>query len=150
MMDQFADLLGLEDLTPDDLQRSPSEKKIQNDALVGITALPETMAWRHNTGQAWQGRAVDVPVGHTIRVTPGMKILADARPVKFGLEGSADVIGATRRKPLAVELKTATGPQRTAQLLFERAWTKVGGIYILARSADEAIERTRKAAQNGT
>jgi hypothetical protein len=74
-----------------------------------------------------------------------MVILRDARPVKFGLEGSGDIIGAASGRPLAVEMKTAEGQQRRAQIMFEQAWVKVGGIYILARSAGEALDKVRSA-----
>jgi hypothetical protein len=36
-------------------------------------------------------------------------------------------------------MKAENGRQRESQILFERAWVKVGGIYILARSAEEAV-----------
>ena len=117
-----------------------SEHAEQNDALIGITALSDTFAYRQHTGQAWQGRPINAEAGDTIRVTPGMKILADARPVRFGLEGAGDIVGHRRGKAFQVEMKTLTGPQREAQIAFGEVWEKRGGIYILARSAQAAIE----------
>lgn len=123
---------------------SRSEKAELNDALMGLSALSDTLVYRQNTGQAWQGRPVDAPVGDYVRVTPGMKILTDARPVKFGLEGAADITGQRKGKALQVEMKTLTGRQREAQVNFERAWVQRGGIYVLARSADEAVDAVKR------
>lgn len=134
-MSDFDDLLG-----PD----TRSEHAILNDVLVGVTALSDTVAYRQNTGTAWQGRPVDVPPGEYVRVTPGMKILAEARPIEFGFPGAGDVVGQRRGKAFQIETKTATGSQRTTQETFERLWTKRGGIYILARDVDQCLTRLRK------
>lgn len=116
-----------------------SEKAIVNETLVALSAMPEAIVWRHNTGQAWQGKRLDTTPGQTIVVRPGMVVLADARPVKFGLEGSGDVIGCIQGIPVAVEDKTLTGRQGKAQERFQAAWERAGGLYVLARSAAEAI-----------
>lgn len=117
---------------------SRSEKAEQNDALMQLSALDGSLFYRNNTGQGWQGIPVDKPAGDYVRVEPGMKILRDARPIRFGLEGSGDIMGAYAGKPVAVEMKSATGRQREMQRYFEQAWVKAGGIYVLARSAKEA------------
>lgn len=116
-----------------------SERRVLAETLVALSAMPQTLIWRHNTGQGWQGRRVEGKPGSTVRLEHGMVILRNARPVKFGLEGSADIIGAHAGRPLAVEMKAENGRQRESQILFERAWVRVGGIYILARSAEEAV-----------
>lgn len=118
-----------------------SEKRVLAETLIDLSAMPETLLWRNNTGQAWQGRRVEGRTGSAVRLEPGMVVLRNARPVRFGLEGSGDIIGVTRGRPLAVETKTESGKQREAQIIFERAWVKCGGIYVLARSAAEARER---------
>ena len=121
-----------------------SEKKILNDILCAGTALPETMLYRQNTGTTWQGKALDIPVGEYVRVTPGMRILVDARPISFGLPGAGDALGSTKGRPLQIETKTLTGRQREVQASFERAWRKAGGIYILARSVDEFLTKLKE------
>lgn len=117
-----------------------SEKAILNDTLVQVSALPETCIWRHNTGTAWQGQRMKFYPGTAIPVPPGVVVLKEARPITFGLPGSADVIGAHRGRPLAVETKTERGPQREAQKRFEAAWVKAGGVYLLVRSPEEALQ----------
>lgn len=123
---------------------SRSEKSEQNDALTRLTALDSALFYRQNTGTAWQGKPVRAAVGDYIKVLPGMKILMDARPISFGLEGAGDIVGQRRGKPVQIEMKTITGPQRTAQIRFQQAWEQRGGIYVLARSAQEAVSRVRE------
>lgn len=122
-----------------------SEKAIQNDVLVKVTALPETMAWRNNSGEAWQGKRARFYPGTDIPVPPGTVVLVDARPVSFGLTGSADIIGATAGRPLAIEVKDATGRQSEEQIRFQVAWEKVGGLYLLVRDPDDAARRVAEA-----
>lgn len=72
-----------------------------------------------------------------------MVILRDARPTKFGLNGSGDIIGCIRGRAVAVETKTESGRQRPTQEIFERQWTRAGGLYVLARTAEEAVDRVQ-------
>lgn len=118
-----------------------SEKAILNETLVAVSALPETLVYRNNTGQAWQGRRLSARVGQTVVVRPGMTILQDARPINFGLEGSGDIMGAHRARPLAIEAKDEGGGQSAVQVAFQRAWERVGGIYLLVKSAEEALKK---------
>lgn len=116
-----------------------SEKAELNDTLVELSALPETMVYRQNTGMFWQGTLLDATPGQHVKVEPGMVILRGARPVRAGLPGSGDIVGSRRGRALQVEMKNLTGRQREIQQNFERAWIKAGGIYILARTAAEAV-----------
>ena len=117
-----------------------SEKAIQNDTLVELSALEGGMFWRNNTGQGWVGKRVEARVGSTIKVTQDMVILTAARPITFGLPGSADILGAYRGVPCAVEIKAANGRQSQQQKAFETVWTRAGGLYVLARSPAEAVD----------
>lgn len=119
---------------------SKSEKRIQAETLVALSALPDTLVYRNNTGSAWAGKRVEARVGSSITVQKGMTILIDAQPIKFGLPGSADIMGSMQSCALAVEIKDKDGRQQESQKNFERAWHRAGGIYVLARSADEAVD----------
>jgi hypothetical protein len=119
---------------------SRSEKSIMNATLVAVSSLPDALVWRNNSGQAWQGGRVQARIGSQITVQPGMVLLANARPVTFGLTGSADIIGAIQGRPVAVESKTDSGRQAPEQVAFQRQWVKAGGLYVLARTENEAIE----------
>lgn len=131
------------------MSRLLSEKARLNDILIAVTALDRTCAWRNNTGMAWQGHQRRARVGETVRVEPGMVILTGARTIRFGVAGSADIIGAHAGHPLAVEVKDETGRQSEVQICFEQAWRKAGGIYVLARDVDEAIHEMRNKALVG-
>jgi len=111
-----------------------------NDILMDLSALPGSLFFRNNSGQAWQGIPIDKVAGEYVRIQPGMVVLQQARPIRFGLEGSADIVGAHMRRPVAVEVKKDTGRQSRVQGYFEEAWVKAGGIYVLARSVEEAHE----------
>ncbi|MEO5866456.1 MAG: hypothetical protein ABIS14_01390 [Sphingomonas sp.] len=127
-MSAFDDILGGDAPFIDDR----SEKAIQNDALVALWQIPRSFWWRENTGTAWQGKKV--------KYDKDVLVLADARPVKFGLEGIADIMGHCQGHAIAIEMKDSIGRQRTQQKRFEAAWTRDGGIYILARTVQDAVE----------
>lgn len=122
-----------------------SEKAIQNEGLIALTGEPESFFYRSNTGQAWQGRRVEVPVGQMVRMKPGMVILEDGRPVRFGVNGLGDVNGAQMGVPVSVEFKTTIGRQSDQQANFARAWRNAGGVYVLARSPEDAVLKVREA-----
>lgn len=118
-----------------------SEKSILNETLVALSALPKTIVWRNNTGQAWQGSRITPPVGTRITVTHDMIILKNARVIKFGLPGSGDILGTSNGIPLSVEIKTLTGRQAQLQKNFQDRWSACGGKYILARNPEMALSQ---------
>jgi hypothetical protein len=117
---------------------APSEKAIQNEILVDVSSWDETLVFRNNTGMAWQGERLKLAPGSTLTVEPGMVVLRNGRPVKFGLEGSADILGSAMGWALAIEVKTDVGRQREQQGKFQTAWQNAGGLYIIARSVADA------------
>ena len=111
-----------------------SEGHIKSDILATLGALPHVFVWNHPTG-----------VARTL--TPPYSV------IRFGLNGSPDIIGAvaytitaadvgrTVGLALGIEVKTATGRQRDDQKRFQAAWTRrAHGLYILARSTSDALE----------
>lgn len=61
--------------------------------------------------------------------------------VKFGLVGSADILGITSDGIfLAFEAKTGAGVQRKEQIAFEMMIHRFGGRYHVVRTAQEAKE----------
>ena len=118
-----------------------SEKRILNEGLVALSAIPEVLCWRNNTGQAWQGRRLNAPNGHNLTIRPGMVVLMDARPISFGLPGSGDILGVTPGFGFAFEAKTEDrrSQQSDQQKKFQAAFERAGGRYGLFRSPDEAV-----------
>lgn len=95
-----------------------SEKAIQSDILLAIGRLPGMLAWRNNTGS--------LPNPHGGRIS-------------FGLVGSPDILGCYYGRFVGIEVKTPTGRQSDQQRKFQAALTRSGGVYIVARSADDAL-----------
>jgi hypothetical protein len=121
-----------------------SEKRILNEGLLRLQEFhPDVMAWRNNTGQAWQGTQLRVPVGGTVRVKPGMVVLEDARPFRGGLLGSGDVLGVGWGFAFSLEAKTDSGRQSDQQRKFQAAFERAGGRYGLFRSPDDAVALMR-------
>lgn len=116
-----------------------SEKRILNESLIAVSALHDCLAWRNNTGQAWQGTHYRAAPGQNLIVQPGMIVLMDARPIAFGLPGSADILGVLRGRAFGIEAKTQAGRQSEQQRKFEAAFRRAGGIYGIARSPAEAV-----------
>ena len=109
-----------------------TETPVLSAVLVAVSALPGTMCWRHNSG-ALPDR--------------------NGRWVSFGLVGSGDVIGShavtitpemvgrTVGVAFSIETKRPHGGRFSKkQDDFAVAWRKAGGLYIPARSAQEALD----------
>ena len=99
-----------------------NEAVIQAEILLAIGRLPGSMFWRSNTG------ALPDKTGRVIR---------------FGLVGSPDILGCYMGRFVGIEVKTKTGKQRDAQVNFQRAFERAGGVYVLARSPDDALNALR-------
>ena len=98
-----------------------SETRIVNAILLALGNRPGLRVWRQNTGAIKD---------------------ANGRLVRFGLIGSADILGilAPSGRFVAIEVKTATGRQSEQQRAFQQMIERHGGIYVLARSVDDAIK----------
>jgi hypothetical protein len=92
---------------------------VTNPVLVAVSALPETTVWRQNSG---------------VFLT-----LDGKRYVKASATGVADIMGAHRGWPIAIETKTRRGTLERSQRRFREAWTRAGGVYIVARCVDDAL-----------
>lgn len=99
-----------------------SETLIVREILARLGRRPDMRLWRNNTG------AVGFNNGG-----------GEKRYVKFGVPGQADCSGILHDgKRLEVEAKTERGKQTPEQKNFETMIRRFGGVYILARSADDA------------
>lgn len=97
------------------------------DVRLYLGTLPDVFVIRINTGVF---RPLHGPQDRRIRSAPN---------------GTPDLLGRCLWVPLAIETKSAKGPQRQAQIDFEREWSK-GGIYVLARTMadiDAGLEQCR-------
>ena len=96
-----------------------SESQLQREILEAVGS--RTPLWRQNAGrvQLINGRWMDLAPAGAADLTG---ILADGRR-------------------LEIEVKSATGQQREAQRAWQRMILSKGGVYILARSVDEALRQ---------
>lgn len=61
-----------------------------------------------------------------------------ARVIQSAPEGTPDLLGVmSPGRAFAIEVKTDKGKQRTAQVAWQNAWEKRGGLYVLARSLED-------------
>jgi hypothetical protein len=72
-------------------------------------------------------------------------VLKQLRRVMIGLKGEPDISGLLDGLWIGIEVKTATGKQRPDQIKFQAAIEACGGIYIVARSPDDAIAKIEAA-----
>lgn len=116
-----------------------SEKRILNEGLIAVSSLADVMAWRNNSGQAWQGTRLHAGIGRPVIIRAGMVLLQDARPITFGLPGSGDILGVAPGFGFALEAKTDTGRQSDQQRKFQAAFELAGGRYGVFRTPVEAV-----------
>ena len=59
--------------------------------------------------------------------------------VTFGVPGTADIVGiiAPEGRLIMIEVKSAAGKQRAAQVVMQRVITAFGGLYMVARSVED-------------
>lgn len=98
--------------------------------LVAVTALPGAMFWRQNCGKF---------------LTPDGKRVVQATSI----DGIADIMGHYWGRATAIETKTKRGKLRDTQKKFRDQFTRDGGIYIVARSPDEAISALKSLSPKG-
>lgn len=95
------------------------ETPTMRDVLVAVSALPGGMFWRQNAGT--------------------FLTLDGRRKVKVSVNGVGDIMGVYRGRAVAIETKSLEGEQRETQERFQRAFERAGGLYVIARSAAEAL-----------
>jgi hypothetical protein len=117
------------------------EQSIVNPTILAIAkAYPKARMWRQNTGVA-----VGWGVVQQALKTRDWGVLQRARPIRFGVNGQADISGIMPNgRRLEVELKFGKGKQREEQEDFERMIRGAGGIYVVAKSPEEALMEIKK------
>ena len=101
-----------------------SESDLLRSIMERLALIPGLLAWRQNTG---------VAKAHGFRI-------------RFGLVGSGDITGVLPGgRRLEIEVKTPTGRVSPEQIAFGERINKAGGLWFVARSADEAVIRIQEA-----
>lgn len=98
--------------------KSQPENKVKNDCLRWLKDRG-IYAWRNNTGMVWAGN----------------------HPIRFGLVGSADIIGLLPDgRFLGIECKSKTGKQSDVQKRFQENIEQNHGVYVLAYDVTDLEE----------
>ena len=102
------------------MNNSAAHSKLVSEILVALSRAG-VFAWKNHTGM---GRSM---AGNLMR---------------FGLKGSADILAVLppRGRFAGIEVKTGTGRQKATQSNFEKAVALRGGLYLVARSVEDALE----------
>ena len=101
-----------------------NEAQIQSAIRLALGQRDDVMLFRINVGKF---RPLNGPQDRVIQSAP---------------PGTPDLLGVVKPgRALAIEVKDAKGKQRPEQIAFQKAWEARGGIYIIARSVDDVIER---------
>jgi hypothetical protein len=97
-----------------------AENPIQQAILAAIGTRPDLRAWRNNSGAL-----KDV----------------NGRLVRFGLTGSADILGImVGGRFLAIEVKAPGEDLSPQQRKFRETILMFGGLHVVARSVEDAIK----------
>lgn len=106
-----------------------TEAEIQAEILRALVGRTDLRVWRNNSGVAFRGE----------------------QKVRFGIPGQGDLSGIlllicprTGRRygiRLEIEVKSESGRQTPEQRAFQAMIERFGGLYILARSADDVLRR---------
>ena len=109
--------------------RERPEALIQHQILEAYGAHPRLRIARINVGVGWFAKG-----------KPARKSDPGAYPVKFGVKGTADIMGilAPTGRVIAFEVKADQGTQRPEQIAMQRMITKFGGAYYVVRSLADA------------
>lgn len=107
------------------------ETNIQSAILVAHSQAG-ALTWRNHCGAF---RAMDNPQRVVKIGTPGMADIISVVPVTI----TPEMVGKTIGVAVATEVKTETGAQGHKQKLWELAFTRRSGIYLIARSAEQAL-----------
>ena len=127
------------------------ESEIQRAVHERLGARPDVRLWRQNVGVGvpMSAAAILIRVAEyvragdygTARALAPRALEAARRVIRFGVEGAADLSGILAGgRRLEVEVKSERGRQSDEQHAYQAMIERFGGVYILARSADEAEE----------
>lgn len=106
-----------------------TEHEIQQRILLALGSRSDVRLWRNNVGATRIGD----------------------RWMRFGLPGSSDLLGILRPsgRLLAIEVKGPRGRVTKQQAVFGQVIQSFGGVWVVARSVEEAIAAVDAAQQGG-
>jgi len=122
-----------------------TEHRLQQAILAAIGSRPGVLVWRQNVGKApsaWRRLPQSLAAwmrSHLGELGVGPLYISGGRLVSYGVEGQADIMAIVGGRFIAIECKSPRGRQSTAQIAWQRAVEAAGGVYVLARTVDDAV-----------
>lgn len=98
--------------------RQVSPRRALTDATLLAVSAPDCFVWEHPTG------AGTTPTGAF---------------VKYGLTGSADIVGVCCGRFIGLEIKTPGDTIKKDQRAFRAALEAAGGVYVIVRDPSDAV-----------
>lgn len=123
-----------------------SEARIQAEIMMALGSRKDMRCWRQNVGSAvplqtlnaWQAKALQLLASGDL-VALKRWLLSTPTPVSYGVKGAADLTGILDSgRRLEVEVKAEKGRQSKDQKRYQGMIESMDGIYILARSVEDA------------
>lgn len=136
-----------------------SEKRAMQQIMKALSDAGSRL-FRNHVGVAYQGKVERFTQATTVRVAKGDIVIRGARTTRSGLAtGSSDLVGWTTRmitehdlgktiaQFTACEVKTEEGTLMDEQRNFIQVVRDSGGVAIVARSGEEAVQHLRNGGQ---
>lgn len=118
---------------------SEAHSKLVHRVLLKIgTDYHHVRAWKNHSGMAYTPDSVTKAINLALEMRKGEAIKVSV-PIKYGLNGAADISGIMRPhgKRVELEIKTGTGKQSDVQKAYQKMITDFGGIYIVVRDLQD-------------
>ena len=123
------------------------ERDIQKKILVRLSKEyhQRGLFWTRDVGQYIPAAEIARAIKAIMSGASPIETLKKLRRMMIGLKGEPDISGCLDGLWIGIEVKTQTGRQSADQVKFQKIIEARGGIYIVARSPDEAIEKIEAA-----
>lgn len=119
------------------------ERDIQKEGEAALKAAfgSDIHCWTADTGGYVPWGKVRSAIAQIARAPARWRqVLATLHPTRVGVVGGADTQGCVHGRWFGVEWKRPGEKQRESQVLFEKKIKRAGGIYVVATTAESAVE----------
>ena len=116
---------------------------LQADILLEFGQYPFLRLWRQNTGMAYGVSLVKEASGHLFsgNLERAMKAMRSMVPTRYGVPGTADIMGIFRGgRSLAIECKLYGEQPSEEQVNWRAMFEDYGGLYILANQVMDVYQ----------